>query len=356
MKLPLAPERLRLGCQLELARAVAARPGYAPPAPSSEPRAEALLITERMAPAAHRVARATADAFGIDAPIELYQSRAGHGVLDDDNAAIFHSRAPVRIEVKGRLLVDCNEALLAYVFGHELGHYLDLILDEAMLPKYAWLDDRVDPRGVSLVYLLRQVTELTADRYQLLAVPDLASAVRFEMQLSSGLRDEELADWDTDGQLERVRALKAEGRLGRSSGTHPNPHLRTYALALFAESDLYRALTGLGAGARTIASVDAELDGLLGARAALDAALPPRAQRAVAQPGAGGPGAESVAAGAMDGIATGARRLLGGIARAFDEPAFEEPPADDEPVNLDDLGDDLADRFAALERKLKDRS
>lgn len=109
-------------------------------------------------------------------------------------------------------------------------------------------------------------TELTADRFELLATRDLAASLRLDMISVAGL--DSALQWDTDAYLVESRALVdallADGDtvIGTS---HPEHSARAWAAWLFSETDVYRDLTGYGPAARSLGDVDALLSRLLGA-------------------------------------------------------------------------------------------
>ncbi len=228
--------------------------------------AQSLLLSEGMAPAVYALARECAERFGIAAPIELYQADGA------ENAAMHLLDSPVLLEVQGKLLALLDDGALSALLGHELGHYLAHGLDGPHAPLIGALTAIFTKQGVAedvLVTALRysMARELTADRFGLLACGDLDAALRLEMVVVTGLSSDTLT-WDTQAYLAQSRALieetLAQGETTQIS-THPEHSLRAYALWLFSETDLFRALTGKGPGSRSVAEVDAVLMRILGA-------------------------------------------------------------------------------------------
>lgn len=220
--------------------------------------ARSLRLTEGMAPGPYEAAHACARRFGVTAPIELYQAAGA------ENAAMHHVESPVLLEIQGRLLSLLDGPTTLAVVGHELGHYLahgrDNPHGRASLAAAAILAGVGMPSGLEhAASRLSMAQEVTADRFGLLACSDLQAALRLEMIATTGLSAEALT-WDTDAYLAQCRELMdqtlASG--GAVMGvTHPEHSLRAWAVWLFAETDVFLALAGVGPGTRTLASVDA---------------------------------------------------------------------------------------------------
>ncbi|RTL58019.1 MAG: DUF4011 domain-containing protein, partial [Rhodocyclaceae bacterium] len=227
--------------------------------------ARSLLLSEGMAPNLYRVARELATRFGIDAPVEIYQAAGS------ENAAMHSVPSPVLMEVQGRMLSLLDDDTLAGLLGHELGHYLAHGEDNPhrgpTLAAMTILHGSNAPDSLmAAAQRLSMAQELTADRIGLLACSGLDAALRLEMVVVTGLAAETLT-WDTEAYLVQSRDLMeatlAEGETAEGS-THPEHSLRTWALWLFSETDIYRQLTGHGSGTRTLTEVDALLLRVLG--------------------------------------------------------------------------------------------
>ncbi|MFT3848866.1 MAG: hypothetical protein QM739_09360 [Propionivibrio sp.] len=236
--------------------------------------ARSLLLSEGMAPNLYRVAREIATRFGIDEPIEIFQAAGA------ENAAMHSVRSPVLMEVQGRMLSLLDDDTLAALLGHELGHYLAHGEGNPhrgpTLAAMTILHGGTASDSLMLAaQRLSMAQELTADRVGLLACSGLDAALRLEMVVVTGLPAETLT-WDTQAYLVQSRDLMeatlAEGETAEGN-SHPEHSLRTWALWLFSESDLYQQLTGQGSGTRTLADVDALLLQVLG-RPQLDVGIP----------------------------------------------------------------------------------
>lgn len=267
-------ERIRFRGEHEYAAALRQLPGIdelarkAIPDPARVRRtllARSLQLSEGMAPAPHRVVRELASRFGITEPVEIYQASGA------ENASIHLVTSPVLVEIQGRMLSLLDDDTLAALLGHEIGHYLahgpgsselgpslaaTIILHSSEAPEELF-------RAAQRMSMAR---ELTADRFGLLSCSGLDAALRLEMVVVTGLAAENLT-WDTAAYLSQSRELMeatlAEGdtALGTS---HPEHSLRTWALWLFSETEVYKELTGLGPGTRRLSDVDDLLVTVLG--------------------------------------------------------------------------------------------
>ncbi|MDB4946982.1 MAG: hypothetical protein JWP97_6516 [Labilithrix sp.] len=334
----------------------------------------ALLLSETMAPEAHEAARAAMTALGIDDRVELFQS-AGHGV---DTARLVLYGQPIGVEFIGGYLDGLDRGGLLAVLGHEIGH----ALAHSGHPKFGWALPACERAHTSAARTYSLAAELTADRFGLLACRDLDAVLRLEMQMSAG-RAAKTIRFDTKAYLEQCRAVAEETmtRGGNAMGrTHPEHYVRGYAEWLFTETDVYRNLTGLGPGHRSLDEVDAVLQQLIvppsrPAAAATVAKPPPRASAATATPTSlqDEPrervatemltdGARRHLAATRDVLATFARAAVPSIRKLADAAREQLGSAEDAKPAADEIADPLEDerrdlmaRFEDLERRSKDK-
>ncbi len=200
----------------------------------------------------------------------------------DDNVLIsFHS---------GILDSLSDDDSLLSVIGHELGHfghghlsdhvYGDVVeLDSRILESQSGFrlakDDAKELRRlarskgyeevVRLCMLLSQAAELNADRAGLLSGSSFDGAVKGAMVLSAGPADR-FGDYLAATYLEQARELVSREDLfddGDWERTHPLEPLRVLALEYFAESDVFRDVTGKGPATRKMSGFDQLLPRLL---------------------------------------------------------------------------------------------
>jgi hypothetical protein len=244
--------------------------------------ANALLLTETMAPDPYAAAREAMAALGVEDRIELFQS-SGDGA---DAARLVLHGDPIGVEFIGGYLDRLDHGGLLAVLGHEIGH----CLAHGGRRLTAWALPTSGRATSPARRACWMAAELTADRFGLLACRDLDAVLRLEMQMVAG-RSVRSIRFDTAAYLEQCRALAeqtiADG--GMAMGfSHPEHYIRGYAEWLFTETDVYRSITGLGPGSRSIDDVDAILEKLVGtARRAPTASVianpSPRAEATVAE-------------------------------------------------------------------------
>lgn len=224
----------------------------------------ALRLTETMAPAAVAAANSVKAAFGLSAPVEIYQSNG------PENAAMHLIREPILLEIQGRLLSLLDDGALRAVVGHEFGHYIAHGSDSpdgelgALACRLAH-GEEISAELALLGSTLSMARELTADRFALLAAGNLEALLRLEMVATTGLPADALGQ-DTSGYLAQCRELVDQCLAAGDTAqgiTHPEHGVRAWAAWLFSETDLYREITGQGVGTRPIADVDALIEKIL---------------------------------------------------------------------------------------------
>lgn len=261
-------ERVRFSQERELADALTQVPGFALHRRSLVPRdgevtrrqllATSLRLTASMAPQAYAQAETARRVLGgFEGQLELYQSSGR------ENAALHLVERPILLEIQGRMLSLLDTDAGIALFGHELGHYLahgpwTELGATAVTGQTLAEEGLLSSRDAAVAMRLILAREVTADRFGLLACQDLDAALRLEMVAVTGLSGDALT-WDTQAYLEQSRQLMeqtlAQGQRALAT-THPEHSLRAWALWLFSETDVYRALVGKGSGQRSLADVD----------------------------------------------------------------------------------------------------
>lgn len=164
----------------------------------------------------------------VDVYVRPQQEINAFSSRDGDRAVVTLNSLMVEIS-------DLEE--IAYVVGHELGHYL---LPESNV--------RTDTQSVEGCMLSRN-NEFTMDRIGILACRSVEKACSAEMKTLSGLSGRLLrVDVSAliDQWREASRSLAASGEWVYA--THPPPGMRAKALVRFHGSDAYRKFIGLADG------------------------------------------------------------------------------------------------------------
>lgn len=219
-----------------------ARPDPLPPG--------AVPLTPALASRVHDLACEVCRTLGCRHTFALYQSPA----LDELNAFGLIGREPFGIQLVGPLVAVLDDDALRALLGHEIGHRLAHGPD-ADPPSLRFRESTLNPNG-ALARSYAVATEITADRFALLACQDLSALVRLEVTSRTGLPATSLGLLEHQHVADVCAAVEA-GRAALFDGPgHPSGELRLYAASLFHRSGAYRALTGGGLGQLEIQDVD----------------------------------------------------------------------------------------------------
>ena len=246
-------EDIRVAWERALEREISRFPFSATPRVDPGSKDARVPLDEIIAGRVWRVARDAAERLGCTDRFELVQTpaaRLGGAQL------LNHSCAPFVIRLIGPTARLLDDAALRGLIGHEVGHFL--ALGPHARPSSSILEDR--DVSIATRWLCHMASELTAERFALLAAGELEALVRFEVCDFT---------WDDPkalGVSEREYLAQACERIetGRSDPfrrTSPciSSDFRLYASALFERSDVWRELSGSGTGELTLRDVDAEL-------------------------------------------------------------------------------------------------
>ena len=201
----------------------------------------------------------------VDEALDLACERLGldresvHGfVLPDPTINAF-----CRDGIRGNAVVFVNSGLvehltmleMAYVFGHELGHFLTpLALNTVSDGQGGHM-----PASMEDAVIYRQL-EISMDRFGLVVCQDLKVACAAALKLQSGLSGDNIqVDLEAFGK-EAIKGFVRDHKeyYSEAFASHPAVYARIRALYLFSQSEDFHALIGKSGG-RPHAEVDADV-------------------------------------------------------------------------------------------------
>jgi hypothetical protein len=289
-------------------------------------------------PRLHRIADEARRVLRIEREVEVHPT--------NERLAAAHRAegGPLVVSIHWRSLAHLDDDALLAVLGHELGHHLAHNGARAKGPDprlvyWRLHDDRSSEiREVAAAY--SRASELTADRFALLACQDLDAVLRLFASLSGSAGGQDMGDFLASS---RKRAEDLLGRKKRATGdSHPEMAVRAYAVWLFSQSDTYCRLARRGPGSRPLLEIDMALASLVGPSD--DAVVPfdePTWMDGVGE--AIYDGSERIGRAIGQRVAQIGATLRGGSER-------RAPPQDDPLADVED--DDLEHRFRELERRM----
>ena len=219
--------------------------------------ATSVRLSARMAPNIARLSSECSEKLGLEIPLELYVYAS-----PSFNAACFKPEdGRLFIMFSSSLLESFQEAELAFVMGHELGHHLyahhDIPIGYLLKGK-----SRPSPALALELFAWSRYAEISADRAGAHCAQDLESVARSLFKLASGLTSNtiEFSLEDFLQQVDEMQLTDAEPGQGAPMedwfATHPFSPLRVKALKHFHESEL-------AGGKETVDTLEADVQTLM---------------------------------------------------------------------------------------------
>ena len=193
-------------------------------------------------PELYKPFRDVCEALNFSEPVEFYISNS-----PDFNASASSSQEedePHLVNLNSGLVNALDEDELRFVIGHELGHIISKNIDikgiiEFVFPHF---------QGIPLllynkISLWDKLSELTADRYGLIACGDASKCVSAFFKMSSGLSlnryNLNLATFLEENE-KLLESFKKQNTINVAS--HPMNPIRIKALEYFAQSTVYKSI------------------------------------------------------------------------------------------------------------------
>ncbi len=234
-------EAVRFEWERVLERAI---PTFTVPARVAPPDPRTFVtLTESSAPRFFRLAREVADTLCFNEPFDLLHTAERANRI---NAQAMCRSTPFAVRLIGPIAHLLSDGAFRAMLGHEFGH--------GMTHRERIRGPGVLQRNLSLA------SEITADRFALLACQNLEDPVHLEVAC---------ATWDSptaQGVIAPTYLAECASRVERRvvpllhpDGTYPTVEFRLYATWLFSRSDVYCDLVGTSAHDLSLAAVDKTL-------------------------------------------------------------------------------------------------
>ena len=231
------------------------------PAAQEAVKFELLKSTYRLSAQSHptyyAAAAECAEKLGIETPLTIYQAQADTLL----NASITLGDNEIHIVLFGDIDNTFNDVELRALFGHELGHYLLLTMDEGEYLR-AWdilrattLEPSVHPAFMQSFRKLSLYTEIYCDQVALRVVDDLDAVVAMLVKLVTGIKKVV-----PDEFLKQAHEIlsRPKGDVVSEGFTHPEAYIRAAAAQAFHKRDpkFTTSLTGWIEGPWDTANLD----------------------------------------------------------------------------------------------------
>ena len=195
-----------------------------------------------MLPELYKPFRDVCEALNFNEPVEFYISNS-----PDFNASASSSQEedePHLVNLNSGLVNALDEDELRFVIGHELGHIISKNIDIKGVIEFVFPHFQNIPLLLyNKISLWDKLSELTADRYGLIACGDPSKCVSAFFKMSSGLSLEyynlNLATF-LDENEKLLESFKQENTINVAS--HPMNPIRIKALENFAQSTVYQSI------------------------------------------------------------------------------------------------------------------
>ncbi len=224
---------------------------------------KALKITRGMMAGLYQVTDHCAKTLKLNAEIEVYVNQDSRF-----NAACYPPmKDKVLLFLTSSLLEKFTQQELAFVIGHELGHYL---FEHTRFPVDYILQNhggRLSPLHAMKLYAWIRNAEITADRVGMICCGDFDVAANTFFKLSSGITTA-LFQFNLKDYLSQLEDLQGEVTGQEADpqdwfSTHPFNPMRLKALEVFIEGQAYHQLTGKTGGRLTSEQVENQVSDLM---------------------------------------------------------------------------------------------
>jgi uncharacterized tellurite resistance protein B-like protein len=199
----------------------------------------ALRLSPTMAPKVFKALDLCKEKLGLNSKVDIYVSQN-----PTMNASCFPPHnGVIYIHLTSAILEKLNEGELAFVIGHEIGHFLyqHHFLNPGMLLKQ--LGHHLSPSESISLFSWMRYGELSADRIGLICCGDFQAACTANFKISSGVTTEALS-FSLEEYLTQFSEMEQEmaqggGNIDDFYSTHPINPIRVVALDIFYKSETF---------------------------------------------------------------------------------------------------------------------
>ncbi len=203
---------------------------------------EGIRLTPRLSPRVYGIFESACNNLGLDTSAEIFCLQAPSvnavAILD-----VTETGTKSLIGLTSAALEQLEDAELASIIGHELGHFL---FEHNRFNALKNFDPQnpaltvLPPFGETLFLRWQKKTEISADRAGLVASRDLKASLRSLMKAAFGLSERNVT-LDVDALLAQVDEVRGKPELAAAAfASHPLLPVRLKALELFSRSEKAR--------------------------------------------------------------------------------------------------------------------
>ena len=205
-----------------------------------------LQISAALAPRVHAICQAVEQALQFDEPVEYFVH--GDPSLNCSAVPRREDDQPHLVIINSGLLERFDDDELTFVLGHELGHLISRNSELQRVIRFVFPDGDAIPLTIrDKIEIWDKLSEMSADRFGFIAMPDLTVCLKVFFKLSSGLDTESIRFDPAAYRQEMERVLEAfRNEMADVGVSHPINPIRLEALKLFAAAELYTALPADG--------------------------------------------------------------------------------------------------------------
>lgn len=201
-------------------------------------------ITDNMSPKLYKLCHDAKNALKFENPIDFY-------IISDPSLNCFaiqklKDEEHDLVAIHSGLLEKFDTDELKFVIGHEIGHLISRNIELMSIAQMVFLESEHKNYPIIMsnkIALWTRLSELSADRYGLIACNNMSKCISAFFKMASGI-DTSRIDFNPETYMEEIdNSLQFLIENKSYQGTsHPVNPIRTKALKFFSESELFRCV------------------------------------------------------------------------------------------------------------------